>query len=174
MWNKRGEEPEPARGPEELAPLPREPRPAPPAALGVAMIGKQMRIRGEIHSGEDLLVDGHVEGSLDLPGHRLTVGPGGEVQADIRAREVVIQGNVKGNVEAREKVTIRKDARLNGDLRMAGIQIEDGAYFKGSIDIIRPDSGASATGEAPSGAPSARPAPRTGAPAAPPPPGARK
>lgn len=172
MWNKRAEEPEPARAPEEIAPVPREQRPAP--AQGAAVIGKQMRIRGEIHSGEDLLVDGQVEGALDLPGHRLTVGPGGEVQADIRAREVVIQGNVKGNVEAREKVTIRKDARLSGDLRMAGIQIEDGAYFKGSIDIIRPDSGASPRGEGPSGAPSARQAPGAGTAPGPPQPGARK
>ena len=147
MWNKRSDEPEPPRFPERNPEPPPRPQAAPPASPpqpaappnGMAVIGREMSVRGDIRSNEDLWVDGSVEGTLELPQHRLSVGPNGKVKANIRAREVVVMGNVQGNVEAREKVTIRKEARLVGDLRMAGIQIDDGAYFKGTIDILRPD-----------------------------------
>lgn len=98
-------------------------------------IGKAVRIVGQIFTKEDLYVDGDVEGTLESQDNKVTVGPNGRVQASIKAREVVILGQVQGNVEATDKVDIRKDAKLVGDIITARISIEDGALFKGSIDI---------------------------------------
>jgi cytoskeletal protein CcmA (bactofilin family) len=97
-----------------------------------------MRIKGEISTHEELLVDGEVEGSLESHSS-LTVGPNGKVRANIKAREVVIFGQVRGNVEVSEKIAIREQGSLVGDIKTAGISIDDGAYFKGSIDIVRPE-----------------------------------
>jgi cytoskeletal protein CcmA (bactofilin family) len=106
---------------------------------GSATIGKAVKVNGQIHSKEDLFVDGDVEGVLEAPEHRLTIGPNGIVHATIKAREVVALGTIQGNVEAAEKIEIRKEAKLVGDIRTARIIIEDGAYFKGSIDIVKVD-----------------------------------
>jgi cytoskeletal protein CcmA (bactofilin family) len=113
-----------------------EPGSANPARPGLAVIGKAMIIKGQIKSKEDLQVDGEVDGTLDLPNCRLTVGPNGKVGAGATAREVDVMGSIDGDVDASKKVTIRKGGRLVGDLRTAGIVIEDGAYFKGKIEII--------------------------------------
>jgi cytoskeletal protein CcmA (bactofilin family) len=104
-----------------------------------AIIGKSMRIKGEIYGEEELRIDGELEGSLDLK-NRLTIGPSGKVSANVKALEVVVQGTVKGNVEAVDKITIQNGANIVGDVKTAGIVIEDGAYFKGGIDIARPES----------------------------------
>ena len=80
-----------------------------------------------------------MEGTIELQEHRLTIGPNGKVHSNIKAREVVILGNVQGNGEATDKLEIRKDARLVGDIKTARIVIEDGAYFKGSIDTVKPE-----------------------------------
>jgi cytoskeletal protein CcmA (bactofilin family) len=109
------------------------------APRGNAMIGKSVVIKGQIYSREDLIVDGEVDGTLELQEHSLTVGPHGKVQAAIKAKEVVIIGTVHGNIEASDKIDIRKDAKLVGDIKTARIVIEDGAYFKGSIDISKPE-----------------------------------
>src|SRR4029077_20428621 len=98
-----------------------------------------VKINGQIYSKEDLYVDGDVEGTIELQEHRLTIGPNGKVHSAVKAREVVILGNVQGNVDASDKLEIRKDARLVGDIKTARIIIEDGAYFKGSIDIVKPE-----------------------------------
>lgn len=103
------------------------------------MVGKAVVVKGEIHSREDLYIDGEIQGTVELMESKLTIGPNGRIQASVRAREVVVFGNVQGNVEALEKIDIRKDARLVGDIRTARIVIEDGAYFKGSIDILKPE-----------------------------------
>ena len=108
---------------------------------GVATIGKSVKVVGQIFSKEDLYVDGDLEGSVEALEHKLTIGPNGTVHAGIKAREVLALGTVHGNVEAAEKIEIRKDAKLVGDIRTARIIIEDGAYFKGSIDIVKPDPG---------------------------------
>ena len=92
----------------------------------------------EICGEEDLLIDGQLEGRLDLGRSRLVVGPTGKVRAAIAAREVDVQGVVNGNVVATERIILRKNSKLVGDLEMASVEIEDGAYFKGSIDITRP------------------------------------
>ena len=165
MWSKRREDervpPLPsAPRPAPVAPSPVEVRPVevkketmplatttnmpmgriePDARHGSATIGKAVRIVGQIYSKEDLYVDGDVEGTIELMDHKLTIGPNGKVQAAIKAREVVTLGSVQGNVESSEKIEIRKDAKLVGDIRTARIIIEDGAYFKGSIDIVKPE-----------------------------------
>lgn len=114
---------------------------APPRGGSTATIGKSVVIKGQIISREDLYLDGELEGSVELQEHRLTIGPNGRVHANVKAREIVIIGTVHGNVEASDKIEIRKEARLVGDIRTARIVIEDGAYFKGSIDITKPETG---------------------------------
>jgi cytoskeletal protein CcmA (bactofilin family) len=151
MWNKRQEEPpQPAPRPtppvaqnpvefrKETTPVATNPFKAPePDARGSASIGKAVKINGQIFSKEDLYVDGDVEGTIELAENKLTIGPSGRVQAGIKAREVVVLGQIQGNVEAMDKLDIRKDAKLVGDIKTARIIIEDGAYFKGSIDIVK-------------------------------------
>jgi cytoskeletal protein CcmA (bactofilin family) len=102
-----------------------------------AFIGQTMRIKGEIRSKDEIQVDGEVNGSLQSD-HRLTIGETGKAEATIEADEVVIAGTVKGNVEATRRIVLRKGANLVGDVKTAGIVIEDGAYFRGGIDITRP------------------------------------
>ncbi len=97
-----------------------------------------MTIKGEISGEENLQIDGEFEGRLHLNGNRVVVGPTGRVRAAIVAREVDVQGEVGGNVDASEKIILRKNSKLVGDLKMASVEIEDGAYFKGSIDITAP------------------------------------
>ncbi|MCC6590099.1 MAG: polymer-forming cytoskeletal protein [Bryobacterales bacterium] len=111
--------------------------PSSPSSSRTASIGKSVIIKGQLFSREDLYVDGEVEGSVDILEHRLTVGPNGKLLAGVKAREIVVLGTIHGNVEAAEKIEIRKDAKLVGDIRTQRIVIEDGAYFKGSIDIVR-------------------------------------
>lgn len=103
-----------------------------------AAIGPSMTIKGEIRAREELLVDGEVEGMLESQS-MLTVGPNGKVRGNIKAREVAIFGSVRGNVDVTEKIAIREQGSLIGDIKSAGISIDDGAYFKGSIDIVRPE-----------------------------------
>jgi cytoskeletal protein CcmA (bactofilin family) len=110
-----------------------------PEMRGPAVIGKSVMIKGQIFSREDLTIDGEIDGSVELQEHRLTVGPHGKLQAGVKAREIVVLGTIHGNVEASDKIDIRKDAKLVGDIKTARIVIEDGAYFKGSIDIARPE-----------------------------------
>jgi cytoskeletal protein CcmA (bactofilin family) len=111
---------------------------------GAATIGKAVKIIGQIFSKEDLYVDGDVEGTIECQDNKLTIGPNGKLQAAVRAREVIVLGQIKGNVEAADRIEIRKDARLVGDIKTARIKIEDDAYFKGSIDIVKADAKAPA------------------------------
>jgi len=104
---------------------------------GSAVLGKSVIVKGQIFSREDLTIDGEVEGTVELQEHRLTIGPNGKVLASVKAREVVILGTIHGNVETTDKIDIRKDAKLVGDIKTARVVIEDGAYFKGNIDIVR-------------------------------------
>lgn len=103
-----------------------------------ATIGKSLVIKGEVTGSESLYIDGRVEGAINLPGNRVTVGRNGQVQANINAREVVVLGKVKGNLTASDRVDIRNEGSLTGDVVCQRISIEDGAYFKGGIDIRKP------------------------------------
>src|SRR5580698_4591202 len=157
MWNKRrAEEPPrpyaPPPSPAPVAPSPIQPKKEitpvssmpmgkfePQSPTGSASIGKAVKVVGQIYSKEDLYVDGEIEGTVEALEHKLTIGPNGVVHAGVKAREVVALGTIQGNVEAHDKLEIRKDAKLVGDIRTARIIIEDGAYFKGSIDIVKPE-----------------------------------
>jgi cytoskeletal protein CcmA (bactofilin family) len=100
-----------------------------------ATIGKSLVIKGEVTGSESLYIDGRVEGSINLAGNRVTIGRNGVVAANINAREIVVLGKVRGNITASDRVDIRSDGSLTGDVVAARISIEDGAYFKGGIDI---------------------------------------
>jgi cytoskeletal protein CcmA (bactofilin family) len=102
-----------------------------------------MHIKGEIRTDEELFIDGEVEGMVESRSV-LTIGPNGKVKANIKARDVIIFGSVRGNIEAIEKLAIRDQGQLIGDIKTTGISIDDGAYFKGSIDISRPEPKANA------------------------------
>lgn len=119
--------------PSRLDPEPQNPSRA-------ATIGKGVSITGQIFSKEDLIIDGEIEGTIEAHEHKITIGPNGKVKAAIKAKDIVVIGAVQGNVEAADKIDIRKDARLVGDIKTARISIEDGAMFKGSIDIIRAEA----------------------------------
>jgi len=106
-----------------------------PRSVEVATIGKSVIVRGELSGSEDLYVDGEVEGSISLRGQSLTIGPNGRVRANLEARNVIVHGRVDGNVNASDRVDLRKSASLTGDISTARVAIEDGAYFKGTIDI---------------------------------------
>lgn len=100
-----------------------------------ARLGASLHVKGEITGSEDLHIDGSVEGLIQLDERKLTVGATAKLTADVVAREVVVFGSVKGNLRARDRIEIKKDGSVVGDLTTARIMIEDGAYFKGSIEI---------------------------------------
>jgi cytoskeletal protein CcmA (bactofilin family) len=101
-----------------------------PASLGPGLV-----IKGELVGGEDLKLDGNIEGTISLGGHRLSVGSTAHINADIVAREVVVAGKVIGNVNARDRIELKKGGSVVGDLTTARLVIEDGAFFKGAIEI---------------------------------------
>src|SRR5271165_512618 len=146
MWKSTRKEDE-VTIPEQSAPRPMQtpvppvgrsmepPRAEAPRSVDVATIGKSVIVRGELSGSEDLYVDGEVEGSISLRGQSLTIGPNGRVHANVEARNVIVHGRIDGNIKASDRVELRKSASLSGDISTARIAIEEGAFFKGSIDI---------------------------------------
>ena len=152
MWNKKAEPPQPVVSGQRVT---NPPKPAPTSLEGTTMstdamrplaattdratarLGASLHVKGEISGNEDLHIDGSVEGLVQLEERKLTVGASAKVTADVVAREVVVYGSVKGNLRARDRIEIKKDGSVIGDLTTARIMIEDGAYFKGSIEIDR-------------------------------------
>lgn len=141
MWKPRKEDeiptPSPASAftPKEVRPV-ETPKPMNEYRAEVAHIGKSVLVKGELSGSEDLYLDGEVEGSVELRGHSLTVGPHGRVRAHTRASDVVIHGKVDGNIHA-DRVELKKSAIHVGNIVTQRVIIEDGAFFKGSIDIQR-------------------------------------
>jgi cytoskeletal protein CcmA (bactofilin family) len=115
-------------------------RPVTTTTSDQATIGKSLVIKGEVTGSESLYIDGRVEGSINLSGNRVTIGRNGVVAANINAREIVVLGKVRGNLTASDRVDIRSDGSLTGDVVAARISIEDGAFFKGGIDIRKAGS----------------------------------
>ena len=107
------------------------------AERATGWLGSSLRVKGDITGTEDLLIDGSVEGLIQLDDRKLTVGRTAKLTADINARDVVVYGYVKGNIRAKGRVEIKKDGSVIGNLTTAQIMIEDGADFKGSIEIDR-------------------------------------
>jgi cytoskeletal protein CcmA (bactofilin family) len=146
----RPAEPERPASPSPITSTTSETPAAPPRAVSAstadqATIGKSLVIKGEVTGSESLYIDGRVEGSINLAGNRVTVGRNGVVSANINAREIVVLGKVRGNLTASDRVDIRSDGSLTGDVVAARISIEDGAFFKGGIDIRK--AGQKANGE---------------------------
>jgi cytoskeletal protein CcmA (bactofilin family) len=145
MWKPSQSEPQNTTpNPEPTRPAPAAPSHEPASRAGVAagdqaIIGKGLFVKGEISGTESLYIDGKVEGSISLPGNRVTIGRNGQVGANVTAREVVVLGKVRGNVTATDRVDIRAEGALSGDVAAARISIEDGPFFKGGIDIRKPD-----------------------------------
>jgi cytoskeletal protein CcmA (bactofilin family) len=141
MWSKQQtmtETPAPAAAPSKvpfLAPTPDASRPSISAPRSCARVGSTLQIKGEINGSEDLQIDGIVQGPIFLDGHALTVGSTAQLNSDIHAGDVVVCGKAVGNVAARGRVEITKDGSIVGDISCARISIEDGAHFKGRIEI---------------------------------------
>ena len=141
MWEKK----EPEKGGYEPQPIRTEaPRTAAAPAFqstqakpGHANIGQSLFIKGDVSGSEDLMVEGRVEGKIDLRDHNLTIGANGRVHAEIHAKNITIIGEVTGNVVADEKVDLTDSARLVGDVRAPRISVSDGAQFKGSVDMVQ-------------------------------------
>ena len=104
-----------------------------------AIIDSRVRIKGQILGKQDLYLDGDVEGSVELPNHKLTVGRNGTITAEIKAQDVVVLGIIRGNIQAKDRTEIRKGANFGGKIKTARIVIEDGVQFQGSIEIVKPE-----------------------------------
>jgi cytoskeletal protein CcmA (bactofilin family) len=111
------------------------PKASDPHRADVGHIGKSVQIKGELTGSEDLYLDGSIEGTVDLRDHSLIIGPNGRIKAGISARDLVVHGRVEGNITATGRVELRKSCTLIGDVSTQRIVIEDGAFFKGAIDI---------------------------------------
>jgi cytoskeletal protein CcmA (bactofilin family) len=124
-----------------MPPVPHKetPKSSDPYKADVGHIGKSVQIRGELTGSEDLYLDGEVEGTIDLRDHSLIIGPNGKIKATITARDLVVHGKVEGNITAAGRVELRKSCTLVGDVSTQRIVIEDGAFFKGAIDIKEKD-----------------------------------
>jgi cytoskeletal protein CcmA (bactofilin family) len=147
MWNKSPVEVPGTPTPSQENKVPVTPfssplaaRSAVPAARSSACLGSTFTIKGQISGDEDLQIDGKVEGPVSLGNHRLTVGPGAQLRSEISAREVVVYGTAVGNVRVRDRVEIKKNGEVIGNITTSRLSIEDGAYFKGSIEIERSKS----------------------------------
>jgi len=108
-----------------------------PKTAEFAHIGKSVVIKGELSGSEDLYVDGQVEGNIELSGNRLIIGPHGQVRANVNAKGVIVQGKLEGNIRASERAELAKSAVVTGDIATQRVAIEEGAYFKGKVDIQR-------------------------------------
>jgi cytoskeletal protein CcmA (bactofilin family) len=101
----------------------------------MTLIGKSVVIKGELSCSEDLYIDGQVEGTINPKGNRLTIGPNGRVKANVNACAVVVQGKLEGNIQASDRVDLKQSAVVTGDIATQRISIDEGAYFKGSVNI---------------------------------------
>lgn len=150
MWGRKDDPNEPQRlapappRTHDVRPMANPPsaRPSPAAAVSRAArtgssIGHTMKLKGDISGDEDLRIDGELEGRIELPKSNVIIGPSGKVHADVQAKSIVIEGSIRGNLEASEKIDIRKTGRLEGEIVTVGISIEEGAMFRGSVDIVR-------------------------------------
>ena len=145
MWNKQQTQTQtqapvapPAQAPTSSVAsfaAPSTPRAVSPSARNSARLGASLQIKGHITGTEDLQIDGKVDGPITLHGHELTVGSSAQLNSEIHAGEVVVYGKVVGNLHARDRVDVKKDGSVIGDISTARISIEDGAQFKGRIEI---------------------------------------
>jgi len=121
---------------EPLHPSP--PRSQPPPVKERALIGPSIEIKGNLSGGEDLLIEGRVEGKIELPQYSITIGTNGRIKADIRGRSLIVMGEVEGNLYGAEQIVLRQSSTVTGNLVAPRVSLEDGANFKGSIDMTKP------------------------------------
>lgn len=154
LWEKKTQAPLPSPHPVSVPPVNYNPpvetpmketayKPLEPSLASSSRptnLGSTVVLKGDLTGSEDLLVEGQFDGTINLREHCLTIGARGQVKAEIQATRVIIEGSVTGNITARERIEIRKTGRVMGDLVAPGIAIEDGAYFKGSIEILREEA----------------------------------
>jgi cytoskeletal protein CcmA (bactofilin family) len=132
----------------------------------IVNIGKSVVIKGELNGSEDLTIEGHVEGTIQLRDHVLTIGPNGKIKAQVFAKSVIVLGEVTGNVTATDKVDIRDNGSVDGDIVSPRVAIAEGAHFRGSVDMQRKSAPQEKTQGKPAAAPAPTPAPQAAAPAA--------
>jgi cytoskeletal protein CcmA (bactofilin family) len=137
MWNKDDQRNEPvATAPTAPAPS----RPAPTSGGGQpAYIGKSISIEGTITGSDDLVIEGRVKGSIKLSDNMLTIGSNGVVEADVEAKEIRVQGKLNGATKARDRIEIGKTGSVEGEVTTSRIAVEDGAVFRGSVNIATPE-----------------------------------
>ena len=175
MW-KRDEAVKPASQPTPAAPVVSSVQPGAPVGLpaeprrierDLVNIGKSVVIKGELSGSEDLTIEGHVEGKIELKDHLLTIGPNGRIKAQVFAKTVIVLGEVTGNISASEKVEIRDGGSVDGDIVSPRVAIAEGAHFRGSVDMQKKSVSAATSAQAsnssakptPTPAPTPAPAP---------------
>jgi cytoskeletal protein CcmA (bactofilin family) len=121
-------------------------------AEGSTVIGKSVVVRGELSGNEDLYMDGDLEGTISLTESRLTIGPNARVLADIKVRDLVVFGNLKGNVHATGRIDLRQSAVVNGDVFASRLSIEESAVIKGRVELSTPSSAGAAVSQVPAAA----------------------
>ena len=135
IWKKSEADSPPIQTPIQPPPQPSAPRSQPPPAKERALIGPSIEIKGTLSGGEDLFVEGRVEGKIELAQHSVTIGTSGRIKADIQGRNIVIMGEVEGNLYGSEQITLRQSSTVRGNLVAPRVSLEDGSNFKGSIDM---------------------------------------
>jgi cytoskeletal protein CcmA (bactofilin family) len=135
IWKKSEEVSPPTQTPIQPSPEPSVPRSQPPPAKERALIGSSIKIEGSLSGGEDLFVEGRVKGKIDLDQYSVTIGTNGRIKADIHGRSIVVMGEVQGNLYGLEQIILQKSSKVRGNLFAARVSLEDGADFKGSIDM---------------------------------------
>lgn len=140
MWKKTDEEPpRPLTGATATTPNAyagaAAPRPEPRRSGSQAVIGSSIRIEGDIRGDEDLLIEGEVQGNVNLEKNSVTIGPSGRIKADVHGRNISVEGKVQGNLFADEQVVVRESGEVRGNITAPRVSLEDGAKFKGAIDM---------------------------------------
>jgi cytoskeletal protein CcmA (bactofilin family) len=134
-WKKSNQDNPPTQTPFQNPPQPSAPQSQAPSTKGQALIGSSIKIEGNLLGGEDLLVEGQIDGKIELDQHNVTIGSNGRIKADIHGRSIIVMGEVKGNLYGSEQIVLRKSSKVRGSLFAARVSLEDGSDFKGSIDM---------------------------------------
>jgi cytoskeletal protein CcmA (bactofilin family) len=135
IWKKPEAENPPTVTPVQPPPQPSAPRVQPPPPKERALIGPSIEIKGNLSGGEDLFVEGRVEGKIELAQHSVTIGTSGRIKADIHGRRIIVMGEVEGNLDGSEQIILRQSSKVRGNLVAPRVSLEEGADFKGSIDM---------------------------------------
>jgi cytoskeletal protein CcmA (bactofilin family) len=141
MWKKSEADNPPIQPPLQPPPQPAAPRIQPPPAKERALIGPSIEIKGNLSGGEDLFVEGRVEGKIELAEHSVTIGTSGRIKADIQGRRIVVMGDVEGNLNGSEQIVLRQSSKVRGNLVAPRVSLEEGADFRGSIDMTSKPEG---------------------------------